>query len=87
MHHKEIYYINICTNCLQVFIARLEIMFNDIKLAKIKVLVFLQDLLDSLLTSSSTASLAILIVSSASFWNWSASRSYGSIGGDSSVAP
>jgi hypothetical protein len=45
MHHKEIYYINIHTNCLQVFLARLEIMFNDIKLAKIKVLVFLQDLL------------------------------------------
>jgi hypothetical protein len=70
-----------------VFIARLEIMFNDIKLAKIKVLVFPQDLLDSLLASSSTASLAILIVSSASFRNWSASRSCGSIGRDSSVAP
>jgi hypothetical protein len=47
MHHKEIYYINIHTNYLQVFLARLEIMFNGIKLAKIKVLIFLQDLLDS----------------------------------------
>jgi hypothetical protein len=47
MHHKEIYYINIHTNCLQMFLARIEIMFNDIKLAKIKVLVFLQDLLGS----------------------------------------
>jgi hypothetical protein len=47
MHHKEIYYINIHTNFLQVFIAILKIMFNDIKLAKIKVLVFFQDLLGS----------------------------------------
>jgi hypothetical protein len=39
MHHKEIYYINIHTNCLQVFLTRLGIMFNDIKL------VFIQDLL------------------------------------------
>jgi hypothetical protein len=45
MHHKEIYNINTHTNCLLLFLARLEIMFNDIKLAKIKVLVFLQDLL------------------------------------------
>jgi hypothetical protein len=47
MHHKEIYYINIHTNYLHVFLAILEILFNDIKLAKIKVLVFLQDLLGS----------------------------------------
>jgi hypothetical protein len=36
IHHKEIYYINIDTNCLQVFLAKLGIMFNDIKLAKVK---------------------------------------------------
>jgi hypothetical protein len=36
MHHKEIYYINTHTNCLQVFLARLGIMFNRIKLAQIK---------------------------------------------------
>jgi hypothetical protein len=47
MHRKEMYSINIHTNCLQVFLARLEIMFNDIKLAKTKVLVFLKDLLGS----------------------------------------
>jgi hypothetical protein len=47
MHHKEIYYINMHTNCLQVSLAKLETMFNDIKLVKIKVLVFLQDLLSS----------------------------------------
>jgi hypothetical protein len=47
MYHKEIYYINTHTNCLQVFFARLGIKFNDIKLAKIKVLDFLQDLLGS----------------------------------------
>jgi hypothetical protein len=47
MHHEEIYYINIHTNCLHVFLARIEIIFNDIKLAKIKVVVFLQDLLGS----------------------------------------
>jgi hypothetical protein len=41
------YITSIYTNCLQMFLARLEIMFNDIKPAKkIKVLVFLQDLLD-----------------------------------------
>jgi hypothetical protein len=34
------YITSIYTHCLQVFLARLEIMFNDIKLAKIKVLVF-----------------------------------------------
>jgi hypothetical protein len=47
MYHKEIYYINIHTNCLQVFLIRLGIVFKDIKLAKYKVSVFIQDLLDS----------------------------------------
>ena len=36
MHNKEIYYNNIHTNCLQVFLAKLGIMFNDIQLAKIQ---------------------------------------------------
>jgi hypothetical protein len=36
MHQKEIYYNNVHTNCLQVFLAKLEIMFNDIQLAKIQ---------------------------------------------------
>jgi hypothetical protein len=36
MYHKEIYYINIHTNCLQVFLIRLGIVFKDIKLAKIQ---------------------------------------------------
>jgi hypothetical protein len=47
MHHKEIYYINIHTNCLQVFLTRPRIVFKDIKLAKYKVSVFIQDLLGS----------------------------------------
>jgi hypothetical protein len=48
MHPKEIYYINIHTNCLQVFLTRQGIMFKDIKLAKkYKVSVFIQDLLGS----------------------------------------
>jgi hypothetical protein len=34
--HKEIYYINIHTNCLQVFLTKPGIMFKDIKLAKIQ---------------------------------------------------
>jgi hypothetical protein len=33
--HKEIYYINIPINCLQVSLTKLGIMFKDIKLAKI----------------------------------------------------
>jgi hypothetical protein len=32
--HKEIYYINTHTNCLQVSLTKLRIMFKDIKLAK-----------------------------------------------------
>jgi hypothetical protein len=36
MLHKEIYYINIHTNCLQVFLTKPGIMFNNIKLAKIQ---------------------------------------------------
>jgi hypothetical protein len=39
------YITSIYTNCLQVFSARLKIMLNNFELAKIKVLVFLQDLL------------------------------------------
>jgi hypothetical protein len=34
--HKEIYYINIHKNCLQVFLTKLGIIFQDIKLAKIQ---------------------------------------------------
>jgi hypothetical protein len=41
------YITSIYTNCLQVFSARLKIMLNNLELAKIKVLVFLQDLLGS----------------------------------------
>ena len=34
--HKEIYYFNINTNCLQVFLTKPGIIFNDIKLEKIQ---------------------------------------------------
>jgi hypothetical protein len=36
MLHKEIYYINIHTNCLQVFLTKLGIILQDIKLAEIQ---------------------------------------------------
>ena len=36
MLHKEIYYINIHINCLQMFLTKLGIMLKDIKLAKIQ---------------------------------------------------
>jgi hypothetical protein len=84
-HRKEIYYINIHTNIrCSTYIQILHFLVH-------KNSVFLQYLLDdpsfrNLSTASSTSSLAILIVSNTSFMAGSASRLYGSGGGESSAA-
>jgi hypothetical protein len=91
MHHKEIYYINIHTKTCCLFLTKSNNHIQTLHFQACKKFSLLSSLLEQLhlvvcRRLFSTASLAILIMSSASFIAESASGLYGSGSGESSAA-